>query len=88
MLSWVNKSGLATLKRLDTETTQSITLNVGSTTTRLGLGCRARSVIDAFVDSDTFAFCAFYNRALSQAEINRAYRWVKARMAAKNVTVL
>lgn len=54
---------------------------------RIGLGCLAKSGVAGIVDSMTVYSHLFYNRALSNAEINRAYRVLKGTWAARGVTI-
>jgi len=55
---------------------------------RIGLGCVSTATIAGVADAMTAYSHIFYNRALSNAEIQRTYRSLKATWAARGVTVL
>ena len=81
-------SGTLYLKSMDAGQTVSLTGQPSAGAVRIGLMCQAASTPRAIMTQGTIPFHAFYNRALSTAEIARAYRFIKARMAAKGIVVL
>jgi hypothetical protein len=84
-----NFGGQLSLKRLDTGVSATLaSANPAGTVPRLGLGCAADSAVYAIVSASTFYSHLFYNRALSNAEIQRIYRSLKATWAARGVTIL
>jgi len=88
-LSVVSDGANIVMTRLDLGTTVTVVNNVTSTAAaRVGLGAIPRSDYAAKIASATIPFHAFHNRALSAAEIQRAYADIKARMLAKGITVL
>ena len=82
-----NLSGTLSLQRLDTgdRVTIASVAPVG-TPIRLGVGTRADG--RSLLDSGTAYEILLYNRALSDAEIQRIYHRLKATWAARGVTIL
>lgn len=75
--------------RMDTGATAAGPIgNMPTGVPRIGIGCQASSTVDRLVDNMTAHSHIFYNRALSNAEIQRIYRSLKATWAARGVEIL
>jgi hypothetical protein len=77
------------LQRLDTGDFISRTnMNPVGSPVRIALGAASSALSGTLLDSGTFLAHIFYNRALSNAEIQRIYRTLKATWAARGVMIL
>jgi hypothetical protein len=77
------------LQRLDTGDFISLTnKNPVGSPVRIALGAASSALSGTLLDSGTFLAHIFYNRALSNAEIQRIYRTLKATWAARGVMIL
>lgn len=74
--------------RLDTRDTATVASQSPTATPRIALGALPRTSMVTILDAGTMLGHLFYNRALSDAEIQRIYRVLKAMWAARGVTIL
>lgn len=87
LYEWSSRDGTICLKHVATGTSTTVANQSPTGTPRVGLGCIGRATQTLLADAITFYEALLYSRALSTAEINRAYRVLKGTWAARGVTI-